>query len=148
MPLEGRVLPNLDEFMLRLGHLTVASTVSAEIGPNLYRITEELAGKLTCPCEIPEHMLPSVSAYLLKKNLCQSSGEGAAGNSRYPGLKLDLAAGEPMLVVEPNQKVSIWWQDYMLAQPAVASRVGAITVRAKSGSKSGLSHILSRSRRA
>ena len=66
--IEGRLIPGLDEFMLRLGHLKVLCNVSAEVDGSLTRIERETAAVLTKPIVIqPDDNL--VIEYLKSKNL-------------------------------------------------------------------------------
>jgi hypothetical protein len=59
---------------------------------------------------------------------------------KYPSLSV-LVDGGNYLLTSTEPTVEIEWQDVMLALPRVGSRVGAISISAKSGSKTGLSHI-------
>ena len=142
---EGRVLLNLDEFMLRAGHLSVLADVANELGGNEYRVLVELAEQLTRDVVVPDGENEAVAEYLEAKGLClvvgQSGEQVARGRDRYPDLSVRRTAAGPRLAAVSGVP-RIWWQDYMLSEPAVPSRVGAVTVSAKSGSRTGLSHIL------
>jgi hypothetical protein len=78
-----------------------------------------------------------------QKRLCPSVSEGTAESDkeyRYPDLMLrDDGHGRRELVSE--SRVMVWRQDLWMSSPEVPSKVGAVTVGAKSGSKTGASHI-------
>jgi hypothetical protein len=141
---DGRVLHNLDEFMLRLGHLTVACKAAAEFGGSTYRLTEELSQRLTNQVVVPADVESSVSSYLKAKGLCAdaSKTQSTRASVRYPDIVIEQNGQDLQLHSTIEREPTIWWQDLMLADAKVRSRVGGITVSAKSGSKSGLSHIL------
>ena len=54
IPVEGRVLLGLDEFMLRLGHLKVLCGVAAQAGGSRSRVRRETVRTLTKPCVVPD----------------------------------------------------------------------------------------------
>lgn len=141
---DGRVLHNLDEFMLRLGHLTVACKAAAEFGGSTYRVMEELSQRLTELVVVPVEVESSVASYLKAKGLCAdvANKQSAQGSPRYPEIVVEQRGQEFGLRSTADREPAIWWQDLMLADPQIRSRVGGVTVSAKSGSKSGLSHIL------
>jgi hypothetical protein len=145
IPLEGRLLAGLDEFMLRLGHVKVLCAAATENRGSSSRIVREAAALLTRPVRVPEESMPAVTTYLLEKRLCPMSAETAGGSRqsayRYPDLLIVEGSSGPRLASTQGD-ARIWWQDLCLAHPQVRSRVGAITVtKGKSGSKTGLSHI-------
>jgi hypothetical protein len=147
IPLEGRIVPGLDEFMLRLGHLKVLCGVAEETGGTWSRIAREAAVVLTRPVPIPDERRTDVARYLRKKRFCPVRAPGgqegdAREDYRYPDLAIIADPDGDRLVATGDDPVRIWWQDLCLAEPGIRSRVGAITAtRAKSGSKTGLSHI-------
>lgn len=138
---EGRVLAGVDEFMLRLGHLTVTCLVAQEADGNRYRLEQYLGEHLTAPTVVPLDAAPQVAEYLIAKGLVSDGGK--AGEAvRYPELVVKESDGKHLLEDRRGGPPTIWWQDLQLARPEVRSKVGGVTVRAKSGSKSALSHIL------
>lgn len=151
IPLEGQILDGLDEFMLRLGHLKVICGVATEGSNSLGRLEREVAKVLTRPVPITQAARQEVAAYLLEKQLCPTSKAGVAGGDaeeadfRYPDLRIEISSSGQALgmrALAPNvPQPTIWWQDLCLASPQVFSRVGAVTVDGKSGSKTGLSHL-------
>lgn len=145
--LEGRMIPGLDEFMLRLGHLKVLCAVAIDVGGSWFRFSREAAKVLTRRAGIPKDVTALVADYLQRKRLCpfQPVNKGKdtgnkPGKYRYPKLVVE-ADDEGLHIVSTNGQPEIWWQDLCLASPNIASRVGAITIDAKSESKTGLSHI-------
>ncbi|MCL4795646.1 MAG: hypothetical protein KJZ84_13870 [Bryobacteraceae bacterium] len=152
--LSGRMIPGLDEFMLRLGHLKVLSNVATEMSGSRYRVEKATAELLTSDSTVGPEEIPALTEYLYRKRLCVSRSasvstcedfEGEAQEVRYPGLVIEeLPAGALRLTdgKDASNAATVWWQDRCLASPDVPSKVGAITVSAKSGSKTGLSHII------
>lgn len=151
IPLEARMLPGLDEFMLRLGHLKVLCRVAVESGGSLSRIERETASALTRLVPVPDDMITHVADYLRRKRLCSISGpEGSAegdvrSDYRYPELWIDAEESDARAHVRTSEEGAkvprIWWQDLCLAAPGIRSRVGAVTTGGKAGSKTGVSHI-------
>lgn len=149
IPLEGKMLSGLDEFMLRLGHLKVLCQVAMDVGGSSFRINREAAQRLTAPVRIPESMKMAVAEYLHRKHLCaetETAGEERSGKDhyRYPDLVLHREGETERLRIcaHAAKEPEIWWQDLCLAGSGVRSRVGGITITGKSGSKTGLSHLL------
>jgi len=145
--LGGRMLAGLDEFMLRLGHLKVLCAVAADVGSSWFRINREAAKVLTRLVPIPTNELESVAEYLRRKRLCPFAQVGAnehkpkeSVNYRYPDLAVE-SDEEGLHIRSSLGHSQIWWQDLCLASPSIPSRVGAITISGKAGSKTGLSHI-------
>lgn len=145
--LEGRMLTGLDEFMLRLGHLKVLCGVAVNTGSSWFRINREVAKVLTRPVPIPPESVEPVAEYLRRKRLCpfvrvgkEDEWEKQSGKFRYPELVVE-SDDDGLHIKSENEPFEIWWQDACLASPRVVSRVGAITISAKAGSKTGLSHI-------
>jgi hypothetical protein len=95
-------------------------------------------------------MLGIVTEYLERKRLClvekgvpRTRSASSSRRFRYPDLAIRKDGDESVLVnLSGTDQIKIWWQDHCLAAPGVTSRVGAITASAKSGSKTGLSHIM------
>lgn len=153
--LSGRMLPGLDEFMLRLGHLKVLANVASETGGSRYRVEKTTAELLTAESTVPTEEIPALAEYLHRKRLCvvrdarmktrDDEGDDNAGvEVRYPDLTVEQAADGKYRLFDahgPATTATVWWQDRCLADPAIPSKVGAVTVSAKSGSKTGLSHI-------
>jgi hypothetical protein len=141
--LEGRMISGLDEFMLRLGHLSVLCACAAKVGSSWFRITRETAKVLMRPIPVPLESESYIADYLRRKGLCrvgQAPKSKSRSQYRYPDLVVD-ADSNSLVSTSATARPEIWWQDFCLASPGVESRVGAITVAAKSGSKTGLSHI-------
>ncbi len=151
IPLQGAMLPGLDEFMLRLGHLVVLCDVASDVGTSWSRIGRGMAKVLTRPVPVPMPLVESVTDYLKRKRLCRIVNHPAPGQEsrvegrlRYPDLTIRVHDNRRLSLetkVEGKSPIEIWWQDRCLASPSVRSRVGAITVGAKAGSKTGVSHI-------
>jgi hypothetical protein len=153
--LSGRMTPGLDEFMLRLGHLKVLSNIAAENGGSRHRVERALAELLTEDSTAPADEIPALTEYLYSKRLCVIRSTLQRGRNdeqeedeqvvRYPDLVIEQAADGSLRLTDgkaPVNSAAVWWQDRSLADPAVPSKVGAVTVSAKSGSKTGLSHIM------
>jgi len=144
IPLEGRVLAGLDEFMLRLGHLKVLAGVAADVGGSWGRIEREYGRYITELVPVPPDLVPRITEYVAQKRLCPSTGEGtseADRDYRYPDLMLrEDDSGKRELITDQSE-ITVWRQDLWMASPEVPSKVGAVTVSAKSGSKTGASHI-------
>jgi hypothetical protein len=149
IPIEGRIAPGLDEFMLRCGHLLSLSHVAVLINRRPTKLQHDFGAFITRECEIPAASNPSVAAYLSTKGLCpapENSGEPPKPKKyRYP----DLQVSQPDSAAQPVQVVSrkgvapkIWWQDLCLSDPNIESSVGAVTVGAKPGSSTGASHVI------
>jgi hypothetical protein len=141
------VLAGLDEFMLRLGHLTVLCSVAAETRSSWSRIAKDTGSLVTRMVPIPADALDALVPYLEAKRLCPSAvGTDTAEERdyRYPDLLIagDSAATRHLLTRGEDPVPRVWWQDICLAAPEVRSRVGAVGAsRAKATSKTGLSHI-------
>jgi hypothetical protein len=138
--------------MLRLGHLTVFAEAALDAGGSWRWLIDQAAKRLTAPTAIGPQENEHFARYAAKKRLCATWG----GTDPIP-LKPDPAFRYPGLVVTQSSdsilhirsidenlrggEVVAWWQDAKLAAREVRSRVGAITVSGKRGSKTGLSHI-------
>jgi hypothetical protein len=149
------MIPGLDEFMLRLGHLKVLSNVATETSGSRYRVEKATAELLTSDSIVGPNEIPALTEYLRRKMLCvirscpPQTGEDAEGNTaqevRYPDLVIEELPSGGLRLTDGSAPVvaaTVWWQDRCLASPDVPSKVGAITVSARSGSKTGLSHII------
>jgi hypothetical protein len=155
--LSGRFIPGLDEFMLRLGHLKVLSNVAAETGGSRYRVERTAAELLTSESRATANEIPALAEYLYRKGLCvirtrrAEQGHGDEEEEveeqavRYPELVIEQGSDGQLRLTDGKAAVSsatVWWQDRWLAEPDVPSKVGAVTISAKAGSKTGLSHII------
>lgn len=146
MPIEGRVLPGLDEFMLRLGHLRVVCTAASETGGGWKRAERATVQRLIDPVELAPSEIARVARYLAYKNLCPTAkSEPANGvKYRYPEIQI-IDEGTALSLTSFRDNTNppfVWWQDYCLSDTRVRSTVGAVTAAAKSGSKTGVSHVL------
>jgi len=149
IPVEGRVLPGLDEFMLRVGHLKILCSVVIAGGGSWRRINQEAAARLKSPVKIHCETAPAVAEYLFRKRLCKfvtlkSEELESKSDCRYPDIvvkQLGDNSFEFLDFLENGTSSFIWWQDYCLADSRVRSKVGAVTTDAKSGSKTGFSHV-------
>lgn len=143
IPLTGRLLPGLDEFMLRGGHVKVLCNLACEGAGSWYRLNkyllEQLAGHVPVAFATPE-----MAQYVLLKKLSPIAGEPAEkglDDFRYPDMLLSIEQGVPSLSSRVNP-ISFQFQDVMLADSAVPSRVGALSLeKSRGGSKTGSSHI-------
>jgi len=145
LKLSGRALVGLDEFMLRIGHLRVLAHVAAQLGGSRSKTERFAAEFLRDSIQVPA--AAHIAEYLGLKRLCPVKGKDdhlstneRRVNFRYPDITIVDEAGHFRFQGEARS-VSLMWQDAQLAHPRVPSRVGAITTEAKSGSKTGLSHI-------
>ncbi len=147
----GRVLLGLDEFKLRLGHLSLICELAKVERVSSHKLAHRLVERLTQPVPLAAADFNMVGEYLERKKLCADLGKPSVpGKStlgyRYRDIGYRKATMGNTYVVETVRKSqtdpSIWFQDYCLAQPATRSRVGAITDKGKAGSKTGISHIL------
>lgn len=142
---EGRVQAGLDEFMLRVGHLSVICKASLEANGNWRRMLQEASEILCFATQIPTADSDTIAQYLAIKGLCPVIKDGrqvSAANKeyRYPDLVVHLT-NEGQYSLRAPDAATLQWQDICLASKEVVSKVGALTVSAKSGSKTGLSHV-------
>ena len=145
---EGRILPGLDEFMLRTGHLATLCRIALDVGGSWRRIHREAAEKISMPVSVRAGADTDVARYLATKGLCPRTDVPPQENAkqkefRYPNLEVYANAIGDLHVRDtrtPNN-VTVAWQDKNLADPNVSSRVGALTWSARAGSKTGLSHV-------
>ena len=146
---EGSVLPGLDEFMLRLGHLKVLCHIVAIGGGSRHRISQEAVEILEKPVHVDFRTDASVAEYLYRKRLCRvitlnCNELESKRELRYPDIlvkQVDSKSFEFSDFQENASNSTIWWQDYCLADSRVRSTVGAVTTEARSGSKTGFSHV-------
>lgn len=146
--LQATILAGLDEFMLRLGHLSSLCALAADLRGTWARTERELSTALTESVAIPNELEQHVASYLRMKRLCALQGGAGAAEPgeepeyRYPGLIVVSDEAGDRLLGENGEVPKVWWQDLCLASPEVRSRVGAVTVsKGKSGSKTGVSHL-------
>jgi hypothetical protein len=150
IPLEGRAIAGLDEFMLRLGHLSAICRTATTDGGSAYRFERAIASNFSELVPVPTPLAPAFARYLREKGLCpveatrsdkkQSPDDGT--EYRYPGLRVIDPAGPNETVVSDRGEIVGQWQDVSLSHPNVPSKVGAISFGGKKGSKTGLSHVL------
>jgi hypothetical protein len=148
--IEGRVALHLDEFMLRLGHITLLAQLSSSIEGRPRRLEKDLAELLTRWVAVEDGANQRVAEYLIAKRLCRDArkpkGDDIKGREfRYPDLETYGAAETaqgPRVRAVGGGRIEVWWQDYCLAGEDVESSVGAVTVGARTGSSTGVSHIL------
>jgi hypothetical protein len=148
--IEGRVALHLDEFMLRLGHLTLLAQLSSTIEGRPRRLEKDFAELLTREVGVEEEANGRVARYLVAKRLCRDvrkrEDDDVRGRGfRYTDLETYETAGTtqgPRVRSVDGGPIEVWWQDYCLASEDVESSVGAVTVGARPGSSTGVSHIL------
>jgi len=145
IPIDGRVAQGLDEFMLRLGHLVVVAEVCRGVTRRATRLEKEVGLALTRNIAVDFDELPQIAAYLATKGFCPNGEEQTLSTRkqfRYPTLRLAQLQNGLTLQVEAGHKAEVWTQDYYLSSPNIPSRVGAVTVDARSKSSTGLSHVI------
>jgi hypothetical protein len=151
--IEGRVAKGLDEFMLRLGHLKLLCRVAKDSGGTRSRLEREFGAVLGESIAIPVDCLGPVARYLRQKRLCPLAeaslsslgGLNETGGERFRYPELTVNAKQDVIRSSRNGggELKIRRQDLWLADPRVASPVGAIPVnRGKGASKTGVSHIV------
>lgn len=148
--IEGRVALHLDEFMLRLGHLTLLAQLSSSIEGRPRRLEKDFAELLTREVAVEDEANERVARYLIAKRLCRDArrreDDDVRGREfRYADLETYETAGNtqgPRVRAVDGGPIEVWWQDYCLASDDVESSVGAVTVGARAGSSTGVSHIL------
>jgi hypothetical protein len=141
------VLLGLDEFMLRLGHVTVVCEAAASHSGSSGTLQRNVVRRLTKPVRLQAGEERTLAAYFAKKKLCPPANENARGSGefRYPDLRYTVDGSGPVTLFvlnAPNKFPEVWLQDYLMAQPNVVSRVGGVTVEGKGDSKTGISHVL------
>jgi hypothetical protein len=145
MRLSGNALVGVDEFMLRTGHLRVLAHIAAQFGGSRSKTERFMAEFLRDVVQIPAD--EATAQYLGTKHLCPVKGKDdrlttsdRKSRFRYPDVMLTEDVGR-FSFASDLPSVTLTWQDAKLADSMVPSKVGAITTEAKSGSKTGLSHI-------
>src|SRR5207247_7989135 len=125
-------------------------------GGRRHRVGKVAGQVLTSDSVVPPDEIQDLTEYLYRKKLCVirsaapgaadgDSGAGTEEDVRYPGLIIEKINGSEFRLTDgraPLRAATVWWQDRCLASPEVTSKVGAVTVSAKSGSKTGLSHVI------
>jgi len=150
MKLEGRIALGLDEFMLRLGHLKMLLGVLQKTHGNRARIARRLAETLTELVEVRGEDTQNLGAYLTRKKLCavvhpDGSVTAPHPKARYSHLRVTLdALGRVTGIEGPRDgPLRVWFQDFSLADPRTASKVGAVTADTREiSNKSGVSHLV------
>jgi hypothetical protein len=149
--IEGRIAPSLDEFMLRLGHLSVLAHLASSLEGRPRRLEKELADFLTRPVKVENDKNQQIAAYLSSKRLCHEEHEEVREENRrrkfrYPELETWQDSGDSPKNIRiralKGGPVVVWWQDYCLSDPKLQSAVGAVTVGGRVGSSTGVSHLL------
>jgi len=146
IPLDGRVLLGLDEFMLRYGHLRVLCSLASENKLTLSKLEKKTSEKLMNLTDVPEELEEDIAFYLKSKSLCLIEGktkETARKKSfRYPDLILKEEKKDTFKVasLKTNERPKIWWQDLCLSSSEIVSGVGAVTADLKT--HTGLSHVI------
>jgi hypothetical protein len=142
------VLPGLDEFMLRTGHLRVLCEAATDTGRGARNVQSEVQSLIEKPTRVPEANLRNVGKYLAAKKLCRvrddkcSSSYEEGKEYKYPELEVRSERdGSYTVLASAGQAVEIEWQDGCIADECVTSKVGALARAGKSGSKTGVSHI-------
>ena len=148
---EGRAIAGLDEFMLRLGHLSVISLVATRHGGARERLARQLAKYLAAPVAVGPASRRQVAEYLYAKHLASvqdSSGvsAGAHAKARYPRLTVLLDGHRDaydVAAIGGLEEPQVWRQDFFLSSSTLPSRIGAVTIDTEAwGSKTGVSHLL------
>ncbi len=149
MKLEGRIALGLDEFMLRLGHLKVLTSILKRTYGNRARISRHLAEGLTQQVLVPEDELQDFGEYLAKKKLgvvVDENGKETPPHSkaRYSHLRVSLDAKGGVAAVSQGQgPLKAWFQDVAIASRHTRSKVGAVTADTREiSNKSGVSHLV------
>jgi hypothetical protein len=105
------------------------------------RLEREAAARLTANVSVSDAGI-GVPEYLARKKLCRIKGsQDRESELRYPAIEVIENPDGSYELTADSIAASIEWQDAQLSAPEVISKVGAITFRARSGSKTGLSHI-------
>lgn len=149
MRLEGRIALGLDEFMLRLGHLKVLTSILKKTYGNRARIARHLAETLTLPVPVGEDELRDFGEYLVKKRLCVVVDAGGTetpphSKARYSHLRVTLDASNAVVSVAQGQgPLKAWFQDLAIASRNTRSKVGAVTADTREiTNKTGVSHLV------
>lgn len=145
IPVEGKAIAGLDEFMLRLGHLSMICRIATADGGSAYRFERAIASKFSELVLVPNDLVPAFARYLRAKGLSPIEDKKKSDKEtvyRYPDLRVIDPGGPNETVVSDHGELRGQWQDVNLAHPDVPSKVGAISFGGKKGSKTALSHIL------
>src|SRR5688572_24136556 len=136
IPVDGRIAPGLDEFMLRLGQLSTLAHVASFITRRFTRLERDFGEFICRPTFVAEEANAHVAKYLLAKNLCPTAivatpdSSRARSSYRYPDLELfrNNVTGHPEFRVRNrgDGPVTVWWQDWCLSSPEMESCVGAV----------------------
>jgi hypothetical protein len=136
--------------MLRLGHLTILAQLSSSFEGRPRRLEQDLAELLTRSIVVEEEANERVAQYLIAKRLCKDARRPQEDDIRtrkfrYADLEIydtERTAQGARVCAVGGGRIEIWWQDYCLVSEDVESSVGAVTVGARTGSSTGVSHIL------
>lgn len=148
---EGRAIAGLDEFMLRLGHLSVISHLVARHGGSRERLARSLVKYLTKSMPVAVSARSQLAVYLYAKHLSAvrdsaGSSSAARAKARYPKLTVvldDNRVPRDLEAVDAGEGPEVWLQDFFLSRESLPSRIGAVTIDAEAfGSKTGVSHLL------
>ena len=93
IPLEGRVLAGLDEFMLRLGHLKVLCAVAVDVGGSWSRIEREYAKFLTDLIVVPDEEIEQVQYQLDPPRLGRRRAPALRGHRSHGGGRIGFSPG-------------------------------------------------------
>ncbi|WP_456683401.1 hypothetical protein [Bradyrhizobium sp. S3.14.4] len=146
IPLEGRALAGLDEFMLRPGHLSAICRIATTDGGSAFRFERAVTSKFCELVPVQDELKPAFARYLRVKGLSpveanRKGGPDKETEYRYPALRVIDPGKAGETVASDDGVVMGQWQDVSLADPDVPSKVGAISFGGKRGSKTGLSHL-------
>jgi hypothetical protein len=150
--LQGSGLLGLDEWMLRIGHLKVVAEAARQEGSGLRRVKECVKQILTERVVITHERYQEIGDYLCEKRLAQVADsadeftQDPPASLRYPDIGVLKRGNAATLVTidgqADNKNIRIWQQDSWLASSDILSRTGAVSFEGKSGSKTGLDHVL------
>lgn len=146
IPLEGRALAGLDEFMLRPGHLSAICRIATTDGGSAFKFERAVTSKFCELVPVHDELKPAFARYLRVKGLSRVEASAKGGSEkeadyRYPALRVVDPGKAGETVVSDDGEVMGQWQDVSLADPGVPSKVGAISFGGKRSSKTGLSHL-------
>src|SRR6476661_3468480 len=123
------MIPGLDEFMLRLGHLKVLSNVATESGGSRYRVEKLTSELLISDSSVSSEAISGLTEYLYRKRLCvieldtlmakpRNGDEAHEQVVRYPELVIVKGADGGLRLTNgkaPISTATVWWQDRCLA---------------------------------
>src|SRR5207302_1335962 len=147
---EGRVAIGLDEFMLRLGHLSALTEIAADVGASRNRVLRAFAEWLTHLTPVLPGDYANLGTYLVRKKLARVAQSGREEKepqtrARYAEYVIRLSSdGRVEDIVPPaGEPITVWREDHLLADPRTPSKVGAVTVETRDiTNKSGVSHLI------